>query len=120
MIATGCEASPQNFQTYQLPSGKQIKVNYVQKMYFNSGGNALLMHYETEIPIENEDALKKEIDEIWSVFQADVEKSGEKNGIIQAVHYERSGIVRRGKGHGYVFNKSDDGKWRLVEDKEKR
>src|SRR5215510_1341012 len=108
--------SAQNSQTYNLPSGKQIKVNGVGKMDFPNGDSALVMNYETEIPVENKEALRKEVDEIWSVFQKDVEKAEVKAGVIRATHYEGSGLVRDGKGFGFVFVKGDEGKWHLLDD----
>lgn len=122
VFTIGCNGgNAQNSQTYKLPSGKQIKVNGVGKMNFPNGDSALVMNYETDIPIENKEALRKEVDEIWSVFQKDVEKAEVKAGVIRATHYEGSGLVRNGKGYGFVYVKGDDGKWHLLEDdKEKK
>jgi len=55
------------------------------------------MNYETEIPIENKQALRKEVDEIWSIFRKDVEKAEVNAGVIRATHYEGSGLIRTGK-----------------------
>jgi len=65
------------------------------------------------------DTLRKEIDEVWSVFQKDVEAAQLKTGIIHATHVEGSGIVRNGKGYGFTFVKREDGQWHLVEDEKK-
>ena len=46
-------------------------------------------------------------------IRADVEKAGASAGVIRATHYEGSGMVRDGKGYGFVYAKGDDGKWRL-------
>lgn len=111
----------QTSKTYKLPSGKEIKINAVGKMNFQNGGSALVMNYETEIPIENIKELSKEVEEIWSIFQKDVEQAELKTGIVRASHYEGSGIVRDGKGYGFVYVKGEDGKWhRLEEQKEKK
>src|ERR1051326_7121303 len=103
LIFTLCcgRGSAQNSQPYKLASGKQIKVNGVGKMNFPNGDSALVMNYETEIPIEDKEALRKEVDEIWSVFQKAVEKAEVKAGVIRATHYEGSGLVRNGKGYGF-------------------
>jgi hypothetical protein len=122
LIFTLCcsDGSAQNSKTYRLPSGKQIKVNSVGKMTFPNGDSALVMNYETEIPIEDKDSLRKEVDEIWSVFQKDVEKAEVKAGVIRATHYEGSGLVRNGKGYGFVYVKGDDGKWHLLGDEKEK
>ena len=89
-------------------------------MNFPNGDSALVMNYETEIPIENMEALRKEVDEIWSVFQKDVEKAEVKAGAIRATHSERSWVVRSGKGYGFVYVKGDDGQWHFLEEKKKK
>jgi hypothetical protein len=114
LFAVSCGGGDaRNAQTLKLPSGKQVKVTSVGAMNFQQGGSALVMNYETEIPIENMEALRSEVNEIWSIFQADVEKAGAKAGVIRATHYEGVGMVRDGKGYGFVYVKGGDGKWRL-------
>ena len=116
LFAVSCGGGDaRNAQTLKLPSGKQVKVTGVGPMSFQQGGSALVMNYETEIPIENLAALRSEVNEIWGVFQKDVEAAGVKAGVIRATHYEGSGLVRDGKGYGFVYVKGDDGKWHLQE-----
>ena len=69
--------------------------------------------------IDDKVALRKEVDEIWSVFQKDVENANLKAGIIRATHVEGSGFVKSGKGYGFVFVKRDDGKWHCLDDDKK-
>ena len=76
-----------------------------------------MLEYETDIPIEDKESLRKEVDEIWEKFQNDVEKAHLKSGVIRASHYEGTGFLRTGKGYGFVFKKGDDGKWQLLDDK---
>ena len=110
----------QNSPNYKLPSGKEIKINAIGEMNFKNGDTALVMNYETEIPIANIEELSKEVEEIWSIFQKDVERAELKTGIIRASHFEGSGIVRNGKGYGFVYVKGADGKWRRLEDKKEK
>lgn len=65
--------------------------------------------YETEIPIENKEALRKEVDEIMSVFRKDVEDAKAKTVIIDAIHYWLGGLVRQDK---IFFLIKDDDRWR--------
>ncbi len=116
----GCNGkSGQNSNLVKLPSGKQIKVTGVGKMDFPNSGSALVMNYQTDIPIEDKTALRKEVDEIWAMFQKDVESAQLKAGVIRATHVEGTGFVKTGKGYGFVFSKQDDGKWHCSDD-EKR
>ena len=118
LILSGCGVKP-NSQLYKLPSGKQVKITGMNKMDFPNSGSALVLNYQTDIPIDDMVALRKEIDEIWVVFQKDVEAANLKGGVIRATHVEGSGFVKSGKGYGFVFVKRDDGNWHCTEDEKK-
>ena len=110
-----CASQAQNFKPFKLPSGKEIKITGMVKMNFPNSDPALVLNYLTDIPIENRVELRKEIDEVWSVFRVDVEKAKLNAGVIRVTHMEGSGFVKSGKGYGYVFVKRDDG-WHCTED----
>ncbi|HET6972889.1 MAG TPA: hypothetical protein VFH96_02630 [Pyrinomonadaceae bacterium] len=109
-----CSSQPNN-KAFKLPSGKEIKITGMVKMDFPNSDPALVLNYLTDIPINDRVALRKEIDEVWSVFRVDVEKAKLKAGVIRATHMEGSGLVKSGAGYGYVFVKRDDG-WHCTED----
>ncbi len=85
-------------------------------MDFPNGDSALVLNYETDIPIEDMQLLTAEVQEIWKQFQNDVEKAGVKSGVIRAVHNETAGFITTGKGYGFIFSKESDGNWRLQRD----
>jgi hypothetical protein len=118
LLLTGiaCGSQAQNYKSFKLPSGKEIKVTGVGKMDFANSDPALVMNYLTDISIDNRKALRQEVDEIWGVFQKDVEIAKLKAGVIRATHVEGSGLVKSGKGYGFVFVKRDDGKWHCLDD----
>ena len=111
-----CGSNAQNYKPYKLPSGKEIKVTGVGKMDFANSDRALVMNYQTDISIDDKEVLRKEVDEIWTVFQKDVENAKLKAGVIRATHVEGTGFVKSGKGYGFVFVKRDDGKWHCLDD----
>jgi hypothetical protein len=115
----GCGSQAQNYKLFKLPSGKEIKVTSVGRMDFPNSDPALIMNYLTDISIDDKVALRKEVDEIWGVFQKDVENAQLKAGVIRATHVEGSGFVKSGKGYGFVFVKRDDGKWYCLDDDKK-
>src|SRR5215471_12963081 len=115
LICLAC-GQAQNYKLFKLPSGKEIKVTGVGKMDFPNSDPALVMNYLTDISIDDKEALRKEVDEIWSVFQKDVENAKLKAGVIRATHVEGSGFVKSGQGYGFVFVKRDDGQWRCLDD----
>ena len=116
LACVACGSQAQNYKSYKLPSGKEIKVTGIGKMDFPNSDPALVMNYLTDIPIDDKVALRKEVDEIWSVFQKDVENAKLNAGVIRATHLEGSGFVKSGQGYGFVFVKRDDGKWHCLDD----
>lgn len=119
VASMSCGNQTQNFKLFKLPSGKEIKVTGMGKMDFPNSDSALVMNYLTDISIDDKVALRKEADEIWRVFQKDVENANLKAGVIRATHVEESGFVKSGKGYGFVFVKREDGKWHCLDDDKK-
>jgi hypothetical protein len=113
---SACGSKAQNYKLSKLPSGEEIKITGMGKMDFPNSDPALVMNYLTDISIDDKVALRKEVDEIWSVFQKDVENAKLKAGVIRATHVEGSGFVKSGQGYGFVFVKRDDGKWHCLDD----
>ena len=119
LVSLSCCSSTPNYTLFKLPSGKEIKVTAGGKMDFANSGSALVMNYLTDISIDDKVALRQEVDEIWSVFQHDVENANLKSGVIRATHIEGGGFIKNGKGYGFVFVKRDDGKWHCLDDDRK-
>ena len=113
--ALSCSTGPTQKVT-RLPSGKEIKITSIVKMDFPNSGPALVLNYITDVPIDDMTALLKEVDEVWSVFQVDVERENLKAAAIRATHMEGS-FIKTGKGYGFVFVKREDGLWHRLEDK---
>ena len=116
LTCIACRSQSQNYKSFKLPSGKEIKVTGVGKMDFPNSDPALVMNYLTDISIDDKEALRKEVDEIWAVFQKDVEIAKLKAGVIRATHVEDGGLTKSGKGYGFVFVKRDDGGWHCLDD----
>jgi len=107
----------QKSRDYTLPSGKKIKIENISQVTFpNSNQTGLVMRYETGISITDKESLRREVDEVWTIFVKDVEGAGLKYAAIRALHYDGGTVVRKGKGYGYVFMKDSEGKWRCTED----
>jgi hypothetical protein len=111
-----CGGPTQNFKLVKLPSGKEIKVTGMNKMDFPNNESSMVMSYLTDISIDDKATLRKEIDEIWSMFQIDVENAHLRSAVIRATHVEGTGFVKSGQGYGFAFVKRDDGKWHCTED----
>lgn len=98
---------------------KLITPTGVHKMDFPNGESALIMEYQTAIPISNMVQLRNEVGWIWEAFSVDVENAKLTNGVIRATHPEGSGLLTHSKGYGFVFAKRPDGKWHCLQDEKK-
>jgi hypothetical protein len=87
LLTLGCRIrNTQNFQTYTLPYGKQVTAESVEKIHIE-GYSDVRIHYDTNIPFMNKKLLRKEVEEVWSVFQKDVEDAEIERGQVQVTHY---------------------------------
>lgn len=118
LSAASCSRDPHEFELTKLPSGREVRITSVLRMNFPQAGDALVLHYETDIPIEDKVALRKEVDDVWEYLKDDVERENLKAGIIRATKVEGL-FFKSGKGHGFVFVKQGDGTWQCTEDAKK-
>jgi len=102
-----------------LPSGKQVKITSIGPIHFSSGTDAMILNCETDISIDDMVDLRKEVDEIWGIFQKNVEAASMTNGVIRVTHPEGSGLITHSKGYGFVFEKRADGQWHCLQDEKK-
>ena len=113
----GC--SRQSTPPATLPSGKQIKITRENTVHFPNGTPALVLSCETDISIDDKLDLRKEVNEIWTMFSNTVESVGMTNGVIRMTHPEGIGLVTRGKSYDFVFEKRSDGQWHCLQDEKK-
>ena len=111
LLLVACTPTPPPVELVTLPSGKQVKVLGLYKIAFSKDVPALMLKYETAIPIENREKLTQEADEIWRSFYADVEKAHLTTGIISANEHPRGFFVASGRGFNFVYNRRPDGSW---------
>jgi hypothetical protein len=96
-VADYCES-----QVRKAVITKFVTPTSVRKMDFPNGESALVMEYQTAIPIDKMPDLRKEVDWIWEAFSMDVENAKLKTGVIRAVHPEGVGLVTESKGYGFA------------------
>lgn len=111
----GCsQGEPYSVQT--LKNGKEVKIIGVTKALFAGGETALILAYETDLPLENVTALREEVLDIWPDFQVNVEKSGLNIGGIQARKTKKTSVfTSAAKNYGFIFTKTSSGEWVLNE-----
>ncbi|MBV9494340.1 MAG: hypothetical protein JOZ54_08835 [Acidobacteria bacterium] len=114
LLALGCVRQEAPHQDLQLPTGRTVKVLSVGKLYFSNDRPALTLKYQTDLPITNVDALGAEVDEIWMVFQPEVDRANVTNAIITASTPPKGTFVTTGSNYNFVFQKGEDGTWRRM------
>ena len=108
LIACNTGAPPYQMQT--LPSGKQLKVLGIGEIHSN-GPPALMLKYQTDIPITDVSRLAAEADEIWPVFRVNVERGGFSVAVISANEPPHGSIITSNSGYNFQYSKSGDGTW---------
>jgi len=118
-LALLCFLSPstaQQTQSLKLPSGRVIKVLGVGRIDFPQGPAALMLKYETDLKTSDTIALRKEADEIWSVFKADVEKQSFKAAVLSANEKPTGNFLQKSNGYNFVYERAADGRWHCLAD----
>jgi hypothetical protein len=64
-----------------------------------------MLKYQTDLKISDLPALRKEVEEIWSVFKADVERANLTNAIISANEVPQGLIIKNANGCNFVLKK---------------
>jgi hypothetical protein len=121
LTLTGCGSADTGYTVHRLPSGREVKVLGVSKMFFSKGDPALMLKYRTDLRLEDQEQLRKEVEEVWQAFRVDVEQAGLKAAII-SVHEppKRVLIVSTNKSFNFVIQKSAAGNWEFLDDRGSR
>ena len=126
-LLTGCVNDPE-YKVYVLPSGKEIKIIGIKYGTFTDSDSLLILNYLTDIPIDNEKALRAEAEEIWPHFAVEVERANLTVGMLNAQTPSKKAsphLAATGQAHQqlwkllsqlrqFMWEKQDDGKWKLV------
>ena len=116
LFLVGCTAHP-NYKTFNLPSGKAIRLIGMGQINFRQGAPALILQYQTDLKVADKAALRGEADEIWPVFKMDVERANLKSAIISANEIPQGFIIKRGNSYNFVYEKDTTGVWHCLDDR---
>ena len=120
LVLSACSSSAKSSQFLKLPSGRIIKVQRIWQLYAYHEDPALMLDYETNVPLTDQVRLRTEVDEIWPVFKTTVEAGQFKSASITAYQAGPGRSWWRLKPLGYAFRykKQPDGSW-LCSDRQK-
>ena len=109
-LAAGCTSS-QQFQVRRLPSGREIKVLSLTTMNFPSEPPALMLKYQTDVPIDDVAALQAEANEVMDILKIDAERAHLTRAVVSANDEPKGIIIKQGKSHNFLYEKQTDGTW---------
>jgi hypothetical protein len=117
LTLSGCGSMDSNYTVHRLPSGLEVKVLGVTKMFFAKGDPALMLKHRTDLRIEDQARLRKEVEEVWQAFRVDVERAGVKAAIISAHEPPRRLLIlSTNKSYNFLIQKSEAGVWEFLDD----
>jgi hypothetical protein len=94
-----------------LPSGKKIKILKAGLIYFTKAPPGLALSYETQIKLDNKEALRDEVTEIWQVFRHDADDAKVSSAVIMANEPAQGFIIMTNRSQNFVFERQSDGSW---------
>lgn len=113
LFASGAEAF--SGHSMKLGSGKTVEIIDFGPSQSAKGLPALILRYQTSIPVKDVISLRKEVDEIWDRLEVNVDKTGYQQAIISANEPVKGGLKNQDRTLNFVFEKID-GSWRTYED----
>jgi hypothetical protein len=114
LFGTGFSLEPREVS---LPSGKKVFVAAVGTLNFPDDTPALFVKYHTKLSISDLPALRKEADELWSIFKVDAEQAKMTKAIISANEVPEGLILQMRRGYNFVFQKVH-GKWQPLRNRD--
>src|SRR5258708_19171146 len=102
VVFFGCSSQPA-LRTVPLPSGKVVRVMGVTQIHFSSGENALMLKYQTDLKVSDRDALRKEVDEIWSSFHNEADNAHVQSAIVSANDIPQGIVFKSGQAYNFAY-----------------
>lgn len=104
---------------HRLPSGRAVKVLGVTKMFFSKGDPALMLKYRTDLRLDDQEQLRKEVEVVWQSFRVDVEQAGLKAAIINSPEPPKRVLIvtNSGDAHAQAYCTVHASEWRRSQPK---
>jgi hypothetical protein len=100
-----------------LSTGKSIEVISVGKMSFPESGPALILRYQTDLNLDDKQALAQEVDAIWPDFQKEVQSAEVTGAAITASERPRGWPLYHMRQFTFVYTQQPDGTWKQAHSK---
>jgi hypothetical protein len=80
-------------------------------MNLPASGPALVLSYQTGLKVDQEEALRAEVTDIWKDFRKDVDQAKLATAIIMVREVPTGGMISTSDSHNFVFARNADGGW---------
>src|ERR1700682_6012915 len=114
LLFVACRAPEPPLHMVKLPSGRMLKVISVTKVQYAKGSPALMLKYQTDLPMTDETALEREAKEIWPNFMIDVEHEKLPNAILSATSHPTGVFAPHSTSYNFVLQKGANGLWQRL------
>jgi hypothetical protein len=113
LILAGCGPSQPHVQVRRLPSGEPVKVLGVAKVNLAASGPALMLRYQTDLNMDDVDAVHAEARRIWTEFRKEAEQAQVQSAIVSAnAPPSGGGVISHTRTCNFVFERNGAGDWR--------
>ena len=116
LVLGGCGREPQPpIKLHTLPSGEQVKVLGIEKITSSASGPALMLRYQTDLNMDDADAVHAEAQRIWADFRKDAEQAQVRSAIVSANSpLSGGGVITHTRTYNFVFERRGPGDWREI------
>ena len=116
LLACGDPIPP--FQIVELAPGESIKMLNTGPIKLRSGEPAIIVSYETDVPLDDRERLRAEAQRIWEHFAPSAEERGARAGVISVFTPERPGWERGRDNLQILVRRDDSGDWAQGEERQ--
>ena len=83
---------------------------------FGKGWKALKIDYQTQIPLDQINILRKEAKLVWELFKKEANESDYKNGVIMACEppIKTGFFTKSTNAYTFVLKKNNEGEWAFI------
>jgi hypothetical protein len=103
------------YTVWKTPNGRTLKIR-VLGMDLNNHpelGKNLVFRYRSDLPLGDAVAIRAEVDDVWSIFVKDCDRSLVETAVIQVSGAPTGALVSKKALLRFIYKKANDGEWRF-------
>jgi hypothetical protein len=112
VVAAGCGSGQPHVQVRRLSSGEQVKVLGIEKINTSASGPSLRLRYQTNLNMDDTDAVRDEARRIWAEFRKDADQARVRSAVVSAnAPPSGGGVITHSQTYNLVLERSEGGEW---------